>query len=134
VIVDTGVLVAAANRKDPVHARCRDLLASVTPLIVPATVIAEATYLVARELGPRVEAALLRSLATDRYLIEAPIAPDLLRAAKLVEQYEDLPLGATDALVVATAERFGDPQIATLDRRHFTIVRSALSQPLELVP
>lgn len=133
-IVDTGVLVAAANRKDPAHARCRDLLASVLPLIVPAMVIAEATYLVAREHGPRVEVALLRSLATDRYVIEVPTSPDLLRAAKLVEQYEDLPLGATDALVIATAERFGDPQIATLDRRHFTIVRSALSQPFQLLP
>ena len=101
---------------------------------MPAVVIAEATYLVGRELGPQVEAALLRSLATDRYLIEAPTPPDLLRAAKLVEQYQDLPLGATDALVVAMAERLGDPQIATLDRRHFTIVRSALAEPFELVP
>jgi predicted nucleic acid-binding protein len=91
-----------------------EVLASVLPLIVPATVIAEATYLVARELGSRVEAALLRSLATDRYLIEAPTSTDLLRAAKLVEQYEDLALGATDALVIATAERYGDVRIAHL--------------------
>jgi predicted nucleic acid-binding protein len=134
VIVDTGVLVAAANRTDPAHARSRDVLAAGKRIVVPALVIAEATFLIARELGANVEAALLRSLASDRYTIEAPTAEDLMRAARLVEQYQDLPLGATDALVVATAERFGDAVIATLDRRHFTVVRTALPHPFDLVP
>jgi predicted nucleic acid-binding protein len=134
VIVDTGVLVAAANRPDPAHARSRDVLAAGQRMVVPALVIAEAAFLIARELGAHVEAALLRSLASDRYTIEAPTAEDLRRAAGLVEQYQDLPLGAADALIVATAERLGDAMIATLDRRHFTVVRPALPDPFELVP
>jgi predicted nucleic acid-binding protein len=34
-----------------------------------------------------------------------------------------MPLGATDASVIALAERLGIGTIATLDRRHFTVVR-----------
>lgn len=48
---------------------------------------------------------------------------DLARMVDLVRTYADLPLGAVDASVVATAERLGIVQIATLDRRHFSIVR-----------
>lgn len=48
---------------------------------------------------------------------------DLRRMAELVDQYGDLPLGTTDASVIALAERLGEREVATLDRRHFTVVR-----------
>ncbi|MGH3031727.1 MAG: hypothetical protein ACRDNE_13385 [Gaiellaceae bacterium] len=48
--------------------------------------------------------------------------------AELVERYADLPLGAVDASIIATAERLGEVNVATLDRRHFTVVR-ALGPP-----
>ena len=41
--------------------------------------------------------------------------------AQLVTTYHDLPLGAVDASVLAVAERTGDYDIATLDRRHFPV-------------
>lgn len=47
---------------------------------------------------------------------------DLLSAAGLIEKYADLPLGVTDAALIAIAVRRGETRIATLDRRHFTIV------------
>lgn len=56
-----------------------------------------------------------------------------MRIAKLVAQYRDLPLGTADASVIAAAERLGISDIATLDRRHFTVVRSTLGD-LRLLP
>jgi predicted nucleic acid-binding protein len=47
------------------------------------------------------------------------------RAAELVRKYADLPLGAVDASVIAVAERLGDFEVATTDRRHFHAVREA---------
>jgi uncharacterized protein len=44
--------------------------------------------------------------------------------ADLVEAYADVPLGTADALVIAVAERLGIPALATLDQRHFGVVRS----------
>jgi predicted nucleic acid-binding protein len=39
-----------------------------------------------------------------------------------VEKYADLPLGGTDASVVALAERLHEAEIATLDHQHFKVV------------
>ena len=59
---------------------------------------------------------------------------DLARMAELVRQYDDLPLGTTDASVIAIAERLGISEIATLDRRHFTAVRPRHVEALTLLP
>ena len=61
-------------------------------------------------------------------------ATDLGRSAELVEQYSDMPLGATDACLVALAERLGIVELATLDRRHFTVVRPRHVDTLTLIP
>ena len=54
--------------------------------------------------------------------------------AELVEQYADLPLGTTDAAVITVAERLDITEIATLDRRHFTVVRPRRAAALTLLP
>ncbi|HEV3311406.1 MAG TPA: hypothetical protein VG815_12910 [Chloroflexota bacterium] len=41
--------------------------------------------------------------------------------AALVARYEDMPLGFSDASVIASAERNGR-LVLTLDRRHFNVV------------
>jgi predicted nucleic acid-binding protein len=45
-----------------------------------------------------------------------------------------LPLGTVDASVVAVSERLGTHTIATLDRRHFSVVRPAHIPAFDLVP
>jgi uncharacterized protein len=62
------------------------------------------------------------------------MAGDWLRIAELVSRYRDLPLGTVDASVVAAAERLGITEIATLDRRHFSIVRPVHTGSFELLP
>jgi hypothetical protein len=54
--------------------------------------------------------------------------------AELVRTYADLPLGAVDAAVVATAERLGASDLATLDRRHFSIVHPSHVGSFTLLP
>jgi predicted nucleic acid-binding protein len=54
--------------------------------------------------------------------------------AQLVAQYDDLPLGTTDAPVIALAERLGIIEIATLDQLHFRIVRASHTGSLTLLP
>ncbi|WP_225978680.1 twitching motility protein PilT [Gandjariella thermophila] len=56
------------------------------------------------------------------------------RMAQLVKTYADLPLGAVDASVITVAERLGISRVATLDRRHFTVVRPKHVPALELLP
>jgi predicted nucleic acid-binding protein len=54
--------------------------------------------------------------------------------AALVDTYADLPLGGTDASVIALAERLGITTVMTLDQRHFRVVRPNHVEALELVP
>ncbi len=96
--------------------------------------LAEASYLVRKALGVAAEAALLRAAERGEFRLELPTAADLGRAAELVEQYADLPLGTVDACVVATAERLGHAGIATLDRRRFTVVRPKHVKAFTLLP
>jgi uncharacterized protein len=59
---------------------------------------------------------------------------DIRRMAKLVETYRDLPLGIVDAAVIAIAERLRLTEIATLDHRHFTVVRPQHTTAFVLLP
>ena len=61
-------------------------------------------------------------------------AQDWPRIIELVWTYRDLPLGTVDASVIALAERPKIRQIATLDHRHFSVVRPAHVEAFELLP
>lgn len=132
-IVDTGPLYAVADADDDAHAACLAVLERTDlELVVPALVVAEATYLIGRRLGPGAEAAFLRGL--EAFEVEAPTAPDWPAIAALVERYGDFPLGGTDASVAVLADRLGTDLIVTLDRRHFGSIRSASGNSFRLLP
>ena len=76
----------------------------------------------------------LRSIADGDFTAVDLGTADYARMADLVEQYGDLPLGTTDASVVAVAERLKLTEVATLDRRHFTVIRPAHADALTLLP
>jgi hypothetical protein len=48
--------------------------------------------------------------------------------------YADVGLRFVDAAVIAIAERTGERTIATLDRRHFGVVRPRHTAAFELLP
>jgi uncharacterized protein len=132
-IVDAGPLYAAADSDDRDHtASVATLARPDLRLVVAALVIAEATYFVGRRLGPDAERAFLHGLVGLD--IEGPSSDDFTRMAELVEQYDDFPLGGTDASVIALAERLDAPVIVTLDRRHFAAVRPRHREAFELLP
>lgn len=61
----------------------------------------------------RVEAGFLRILAAGDFVPVELTKTDYERMAELVEQYADLPLGTSDAAVVAVAERLKVAEVAT---------------------
>ena len=54
--------------------------------------------------------------------------------AELVRQYANFPLGATDASIVALAERLDARTIITLDRRHFAAIGPRHCEQFEVFP
>lgn len=101
---------------------------------MPTLVVTEVAYLIETRLGVNAEVRFLGDLAAGQFSIEPVAASDWLRIAELVSRYRDLPLGTVDASVVSAAERLGVTEIATLDRRHFSVVRPHHSATFELLP
>ena len=134
-LVDAGPLVAVASGRDGAHDRCVELLSRVPrPLVVPVLVVSEAAHLLGRHVGSHAEQALANAFRAGELVVE-PVEPsDWDRISELVDTYDDLPLGIVDASVVATCERLGVTRLATLDHRHFTVVRPLHCEALELVP
>lgn len=99
---------------------------------MPTLVITEVAHLVATRLGADAEVRFLGDLANGNLIAEPVHAADWLRIAELVARYRDLPLGTVDASVIAAAERLDVREVATLDRRHFTVVQA--SRPFTLLP
>lgn len=132
-IVDAGPLYAAADADDHDHDACLAALQREDlRLVIPALVVAEATYFVGRRLGSAAEAAFLRGIG--ELDVEGPSGEDFPRIAELVEQYADFPLGGTDASVIALAERLDTATIVTLDHRHFAAVAARHREALQLLP
>lgn len=96
--------------------------------------IAEVGYLLAREATADVESSFWRSLADGSLKPVELTTADYSRMADLVDQYADLRLRTTDAAVVALAERLDVDEIATIDHRHFTVVRPRHVKAFTLLP
>ncbi len=134
-IVDTGPLVAVADADDADHRSCDELLdTDPGPLVTNALVIAEAGFLIDRQAGAHAEAALVADIVEGRIIVEPLTTADWQRTLELVRTYGDLPLGVTDASLIALAERHRVERIATLDHRHFRVVRPSHTDAFTLVP
>ena len=134
-ILDTGPLLAALDRADPDHAACASLLTGAREdLVVPGLVLSELDYWCARRLTVDAWLVFLDDVVAGAYRIEMPSPGDLERCRVLQATYRDLGLGVVDASVIALAERLREPKVATLDRRHFGVVRPTHVDALEIVP
>lgn len=131
-IVDADVLVASADRSSRDHRICLDALVNAEGLVIPALCVAEASYLIQRDLGMDAELAFLRGLSDFEVL--APDAADWTRVAEIVEEYRDFKLGGTDASIVALAEQLGTDAIITLDHGHFRAIKPRHCEFFRLLP
>jgi uncharacterized protein len=134
-LVDTGILLALANRRDANHQAAVALLSSLREaLLVPSPVLTEAAYLANRVLGVEAEAALVASLGRGEMQMEEITREDCLRAAELLRTYAEARIGFVDASLVAVAERLKIRRVLTVDRRHFGIIRPRHCGSFEILP
>jgi predicted nucleic acid-binding protein len=138
IICDTGPIFAAADRRDADHHACVELFTGLRlagrRLLLPQTVMAEVGYMLEAKVGTFAEVAFLESVADGSFELVNLTTADAARMAGLVERYDDLPLGTTDASVIALAERLDVAEIATLDHRHFRVVRPSHVDVFTLLP
>jgi uncharacterized protein len=133
-VLDTGPIVAALNAQDPDHERCAALLADTDDLLIPAAILVEVDYWLIKLGGTQVWADFVADITRGAYRLAHPTDADLARAAELESTYHDLDLGLVDASIIALCERLDQTTVATLDRRHFSVVRPRHCSHLTLLP
>jgi uncharacterized protein len=124
VIADTSALIAFFNQTDKHHHAVRQGIAEAGHLVVSPCVLTELDYLVATRQGPAATSEILRyaagRVAAGRWEVPA-IGPLLLAAHAVLEDYPAV--GLADAMNVVLAREFRTDVIATLDHRHFRVIR-----------
>ena len=134
-ILDTGPLYASLDRSDQDHEACRRLIETATEaLVVPAPVLVEVDYWIAQRLTPGALVAFLDDIASGAYQVADLEPADYPRVRELCDRYADSDIGFVDAAVLAIVERYREPKLATLDRRHFAVLRPRHVDALELLP
>jgi predicted nucleic acid-binding protein len=134
-VLDTGPLLAALDAADPDHRRCAKLLSETDEdLVVPILVLAELDYWCHQRLGVAAWLTFLEDLLAGAYWLEPATTADLTRCHDLQARYSDQSLGVVDASVLALVERLGETKLATLDHRHFAVLRPGHVEGLVLLP
>lgn len=123
-IADTSGLIAFFNAKDKHHKAITSGIARVGHLVVSPCVLTELDYLVATRQSPAEAAEIIRyiagRIAAGRWEVP-PIGGLLLAAHAVLAAYPVI--GLADAMNVVLAREFRTDVMATLDQRHFRVIR-----------
>jgi predicted nucleic acid-binding protein len=123
-IVDTSALLAYVDASEPDHEAVTAHLETATGLLVVSPyVVAELDHLVATRHGVDAELAVLEQLGAGAWELADFSTEDLTRARSVIATYRDQTIGVADASNVVLAARYGTRSIATLDHRHFEVLR-----------
>jgi hypothetical protein len=133
VLLDTGGLLAAMFPDQRRHEECAGALREARGrLVLSPFVLAELDYLVGKLAGVDVQLALLDEVVRGAYELAPFSAHEVGLARDLAARYRDLRIGLADASIVVLARRLSDPDVLTVDERHFRVL--AAEHPLRLLP
>jgi predicted nucleic acid-binding protein len=134
IVLDTSVVLAFMDRKDANHEIVRDWMGrNGEELVSTPLVVAELDHLVGRYGGSMAARALREDLRNGAYEIEWwPTA--MHDTITLAELHESMPIGLTDASLLALAAHVQSTRIATLDERHFRAVKQPSGDTFTLLP
>lgn len=134
-IVDTSALLAYFDRNEPAHQSVAAIIdASTERPVVSPYIVAELDYLVLTRHGTHAEHLMLRELCSGAWELADMPTTRLVAASRIVANYADIPIGLADASNIVLAEDFRTRTIATLDRRHFSVLRFSDGSAPTVVP
>lgn len=101
---------------------------------MPAPVLVELEYFLSRTNQTDTFVRFLEDCRREAFVLE-PLKPvDYARVGEILTTYADLRVGFVDAAVLAIVERLRETKLATLDHRHFSVMRPRHVDALELLP
>ena len=110
------------------------------PVIVDSSALlvffdaSELDHHVATRHGVNDEPAVLEELAGGAWVLAALAEEGLRRSRGVIASYRDQEIGVADASIVVLAERYRTRAIASLDRRHFDVLRPLDGDYFDVLP
>lgn len=132
-LIDTGALLALANRRERQHEACAEAYQGMKlPLLTTTAVLTETFYFALKHGGlrqPTWDFIRLGSISV------APITDaDLPALETLMARYADRPMDFADATLVHVAEREGINTILTIDHDDFETYRIGRNNKFRILP
>jgi hypothetical protein len=125
VLVDTGPLIAALDKRDAAYGVAAPCMARLRrKAVIPTPVLAEVDHFVRSRVDGNAARSFLRSIVGGTFEVAYLSAGLLRRAVELDNRYADLNLGFSDTCLMAIAERHELP-IFTFDFTDFRATESA---------
>lgn len=135
VLIDSSFLFALYNTQETNHAAALEWTRLNRQLrLIPDVILTEVAYLFLRFGGERAVIVFLESLEQARPTLVAITLEDLKRARQIMATYYGSRLDFVDCCIMALAEQLNITQVATFDRRDFSIFRPKHCDYLELLP
>jgi uncharacterized protein len=132
IIIDTGFLIALADRRDRHHVQAlqwKDSAADGWTTTWP--VMTEAYYMISEHLSQEAALDLVKECENGSIAIwDIPIS-QLSQMRKLLAKYKQLPMDLADASLVLLAEHLGHGRILTTDQRDFGTYRWKSRKPFQ---
>lgn len=135
ILVDSSLLIGLALKRDHYHDSAVALIRQLPQddLLVVMPSLFELFFVCHERVGYAVAVAAYAA-AYRRFHIEFLMTEDLSRIESIMQKYQDAQFDPTDAAIMAVSERLEIRQIATFDRRDFSIFRPSHTDYLELLP
>lgn len=135
IVVDTSAIFAGLDRTQRDYARVSSFIqSSHERLVLSPFVLGELDYLLTRRIGQHAALELLIDVENGAYLAAEIGKDDVAASRAVIERFNDLGIGLTDASIVVLAARYGTNRVLTLDERHFRALRTLDGQPFTLLP
>ena len=134
-IADTSFLYALYNENDMQHHVANRFASSNSEtMLIPCVALPELTYLFIRDVGYRGVETFLAHFKDMSPQLVSIVPEDVHKIHEITEMYASAEFDIVDCCIMALAERLQITQVATFDRRDFSIFRPRHCEFLQLLP
>lgn len=102
--------------------------------MIPRPVLVEGDDWIQQRLSAGALVAWLADIESGAYVVADLAREDYTRIRELCDRYADADIGFVDSAVLAIVDVLGESKLATLDRRHFGLLRPRHREPIEVLP
>ncbi len=136
ILADSSFLYAIYSITDHNHDAAKEFILRIHShrILVPEVTLPEVAFLFIRDVGYEAVGRFLQAFARSDVELQSISLTDVARAQAIMVAYPKAKFDLVDCCIMALAERLNITQVATFDRRDYSVFRPKHCDYLELLP